>query len=101
MSEPAPQDLSNLDIEKLAQGMLDNFKQVENIMSDFSKTYEQMDLDPFNLGELYNDWFRAAMQNPQKLMAANVELWQNALHLYQRSAMNFLGIESEPVIGSD
>jgi polyhydroxyalkanoate synthase len=98
MSESATQDLSNLDIEKLAQGMLDNFKQVESLMSDFSKTYEQMDLDPFNLGELYNEWFGAAIQNPQKLMAANVELWQNAMHLYQRSAMSFLGIESEPVI---
>ena len=95
MSESTNLDLNNLDIEKLAQGLLENFKNVENIMSDFSKTYEQMDLDPFNLKELYTEWFTAAIQNPQKLAQANVEFWQKAMQLYQRSAMGFLGINAD------
>ena len=55
MSESTKLDFNNLDIEKLAQGLLENFKNVENIMTDFSKTYEQLELDPFNLKELYTE----------------------------------------------
>ena len=98
MSESTNLDFNNLDIEKLAQGLLENFKNVENIMTDFSKTYEQLELDPFNLKELYTEWFMTAIRNPQKLAQINVEFLQNAMHLYQRSAMGFLGINAEPVI---
>ncbi len=98
MSDSKIQDLNNLDIESLAQGLLTNFKNVESIMTDFSKNYEQLDLDPFNLGDLYSEWFTAAIQDPQKLAQANAEFFQNAMQLYQSSAMGFLGIDAEPVV---
>ncbi|MCB1850587.1 MAG: class I poly(R)-hydroxyalkanoic acid synthase [Gammaproteobacteria bacterium] len=98
MRESTALDFNNLDIEKLTEGLLQNFKTVENMMTDFSKTYEQMNLDPFNLSELYREWFAAAIQNPAQMAQKNMEFWQNALHLYQRSAMGLMGMETEPVI---
>ncbi|MGB5651718.1 MAG: class I poly(R)-hydroxyalkanoic acid synthase [Sedimenticolaceae bacterium] len=98
MTESTTQDLYNLDIGELAHGLLENFKNVENIMTDFSKDHAQLDLDPFNLGELYSEWFAAAIQDPQKLAQANLELWQSAIQLCQSSTMGLLGFEAEPVI---
>ena len=98
MSESTNLDLNNLDFEKLAQGLLENFKNVENLMTDFSKTHEQMDLDPFNLKDLYTEWFTTAIQNPQKLAQVNAEFWQKAMQVYQSNAMGFLGIDTPPLI---
>ena len=91
-------EFNDLDFEKLAQGLLENFKNVENIMTDFSKTYEELDLDPFNLKELYTEWFTTAIQNPHKLAQVNMEFWQKAMSLYQNSTIGFLGINADPVI---
>jgi len=98
MRESTNLDLSNLDIENLAQGLLENFKSVENMMIDFSKTYEQLNLDPFNLKELYTDWFVTAIKNPQRLAQVNMEFLQKAMQLYHNSTMGFLGIDTKPVI---
>ena len=98
MTEPTAQNQDNLDIGELAQGLLENFKSVENIMTDFSKIHMQWDPDPLNLGELYTEWFAAAIQDPQKLAQANVEFLQHAIQLCQSSTMGLLGFEAEPVI---
>ncbi len=101
MTESTTQDLDNLDIGELAQGLLQNFKTVENMLSDFSENYAQWDLDPFNLGELYSQWFAAAIQDPQKLAGINMEFWQTAIQLCQSNTMQLLGFEAEPVIEPD
>lgn len=98
MRESINLDFNNLDMENLAQGLLENFKSVENMMIDFSKTYEQLDLDPFNLKELYTNWFVVAIQNPQRLAQINMEFLQRAVQLYHNNAMGFLGIDAKPVI---
>lgn len=98
MSEPIQEDFNPLDVMHLAQGLQGNFQKVEELMSDFSKTYEQMDLDPFNLKDLYAEWFAAAIQDPGGLMTTHMDYLQKSVDLYQRSALSLLGIESEPVV---
>ncbi len=98
MSDSTNQELNTLDFAQLAQGLQENFQRVEDLMTDFSKTYDEMDLDPFNLKDLYGEWFTAAMQDPQKLLSAHADFLQKSLELYQHGAMSLLGIESSPVI---
>ena len=59
MTESTTQDLNSLDIGELTKGLLENFKTVEDMLTDFSKNHAEWDLDPFNLGELYSAWFAA------------------------------------------
>lgn len=101
MTESTALDLNSLGVEELAQGLLQNFKTVENMLTNFSENHAQWDLDPFNLGELYSQWFAAAIQDPQKLAQINMEFWQTANQLCQSNTMRLLGFETEPVIEPD
>ena len=57
-----------------ARELQDNFKQVEEIMAGFAKSYEGMNLDPFNLKKVYADWWTALGSDPQKITQAHMEL---------------------------
>jgi len=98
MSEPTSEDINTLCFTSLAEGLQKNFKRVEEVMADFTKSYEDMELDPFNLSSAYKEWLAALGNNPQELLEANMAYMQNAADLYQRSVMGLLGIEAEPVI---
>lgn len=98
MSKPTSDAMNTLDIASLTQQMQDNFQQMESVMSDFTKSYENMDMDPLNLAPAYKEWVFASASNPQKLLEANMALMQNSFELYQRNAMSLLGVKSEPVM---
>lgn len=98
MSKPTAEGMDTLDFASLAEGLQKNFKRVEGVMMDFAKSYGDMNMDPFNLTFAYKEWFAALARNPQKLIQANMAYLQNAANLYQRSAMNLIGIEAEPVM---
>jgi len=98
MSETKTEDTNTLGFASLAEGLQKNFKRVEEVMADFTKSYEDMDMDPFNLSSAYKDWLASLGDDPQKLIEANMAYMQNAADLYQRSVMGLLGMESEPII---
>jgi len=98
MSKPTTEDMNTLNFSSLAEGLQENFMRVEDVMADFAKSYEDMDMDPFNLTSAYKEWLAAVGSNPQDLIEANMAYLQNATNLYQRSVMSLLGIEAEPVI---
>ncbi len=98
MSEPTTEDMNTLDFTSLAEGLQKNFTRVEGVMADFAKSYEDMNIDPFNLTSAYTEWLTALMSNPQKLIEANTAYLQSSANLYQRSTMSLLGIEAETVI---
>ncbi|MCB1637600.1 MAG: class I poly(R)-hydroxyalkanoic acid synthase, partial [Thiothrix sp.] len=82
-----------------AKEMEANFKKVEEIMSGFAKSYEDMNLDPFNLSQLYRDWLTAMSRNPDKLVQANIEFWQKSMQLTQQAFASLSGQKAEePVI---
>jgi len=98
MTEPTNEDMNTLDFTSLAEGLQKNFERMEGVMTGFSKTYDDMNMDPFNLTSAYKEWLAALASNPQKLAEANMAYMQNATNLYQRSMMSLLGIEAGPVI---
>ncbi|MCU7863908.1 MAG: class I poly(R)-hydroxyalkanoic acid synthase, partial [Candidatus Thiodiazotropha sp. (ex Lucinoma borealis)] len=98
MSESTNQEINTLDFVQLAEGLQENFQRVEDLMTDFSEGFKEMDMDPFNLKQLYGEWLMAAIQDPQKLMGTHTGYLQKSMELYRHSALSFLGIDSPPVV---
>ena len=97
MSENAQPEINTLGFAA-AKEMKENFKQVEEIMAGFAKSYENMKLDPFNLTQVYSDWWKAVSADPQKMIQANMEYFQKSMELTQQAFMSMLGQESQPVV---
>ena len=79
MSENAQNEVNTLGFAA-AKELRDNFKQVEEIMAGFAKSYENMKLDPFNLTQAYGEWWKAVSADPQALMQKNIEYWQKSTY---------------------
>lgn len=97
MSENAQNEVNTLGFAA-AKELRDNFKQVEEIMAGFAKSYENMKLDPFNLTQAYGDWWKAVSSDPQAFMQKNIEYWQKSLELGQQAMMALMGQKPEPVV---
>jgi len=54
-------------------------------------------LDPFNAMESFAEGARQLAGNPEKLVKANLDLWQQHLDLWEHAAKKMLGAETEPV----
>ncbi|MEM9182803.1 MAG: class I poly(R)-hydroxyalkanoic acid synthase, partial [Pseudomonadota bacterium] len=54
-------------------------------------------MDPFNALSSFGEGMRQMAMNPQKLMAANMELWQSHMNLWQETTRKMMGQESTPV----
>ncbi|TWB83066.1 polyhydroxyalkanoate synthase [Nitrospirillum amazonense] len=55
-------------------------------------------LDPFNLGGAFMEMTARLMADPNRLIEAQLGLWQDYLALWQRTAQRLMGEEAEPVI---
>ncbi len=78
-----------------AKELQKNFKQVEEIMKGFAKSYENIQLDPMNLSKAYAEWMKAVSNHPQKLLQANTDYWQKSVELTQQAMMAMMGQQPE------
>lgn len=103
MSKPEQSEINTLGFASTTMELQKNFKQVEEIMANFAKSYEHMDLDPFNLMKSSAEWYAALAKDPQKAINANISFLQKSMELYQQSLTNLLGgaVASEPVIAEE
>ncbi len=81
-----------------AELLAGNIRQMEKILGDISSVYKHQDTDPFHLGDASSAWFEAISKDPQKIFQAGFQYWQDAMKLYQQSALSLMGGSSEPVI---
>ena len=98
MADTEQNSINALGFASMAKEMQANFKQVEELMTGFTKSYEGMNLDPFNMKQAYSDWWEAVAKNPQKVMEANMAFWQKSLELTQQAMFGFMGADTAPVI---
>lgn len=102
MSEQDNTGINALGFASTAEEMKKNFKQVEDFMKSFSESHESMDLDPFNLGDAYTEWFNALAKDPQKATQSGMDFWQKSMALSQQSMMNMMAGQgqkkADPVI---
>ena len=99
MADNDQNPINALGFASVAKELHENFKQVEEIMSGFAKSYENIAFDPFNLRDAYGEWLEALAKNPQKVIEANMTFWQKSMELSQKAMMSFLsGQPTDPVI---
>jgi len=97
MSDNATNEINTLGFAT-AKELQENFRQVEEIMKGFAKSYENMQLDPMNLSKAYTEWMQAISSNPQKLLEANMEYWQKSMELTQQTMMAMMGQKPDKVV---
>jgi poly[(R)-3-hydroxyalkanoate] polymerase subunit PhaC len=72
-----------LDIQKL---LIKNFNPKDPLLST---------KDPFNLASAIMDFQKKVYQNPQKLMNAQQQLWENQMNLWYQASKKFMGTEDK------
>lgn len=70
------------------------------LMTTPQETVKNM-LDPFNVMGSFTEGAKQLASNPEKLMHANMELWQQHMALWQHTADKMLGKKSAPVAVAD
>lgn len=86
--------------ENLAQEFLKiaakNQELLTKLMASPQETMAQL-LDPLNVAESFTKGAQQLVSNPEKLMQANMQLWQDHLALWQQATQRALGADPNPV----
>src|SRR5215471_8188887 len=85
---------------ELARAMAGIAEQSQRLVSDFvARNQERLnDPDPLNVGRAFYEMTTRLMADPQKLIQAQMSLWQDYMNLWQSAARRMMGQEAEPVI---
>jgi polyhydroxyalkanoate synthase len=86
---------------ELAQTMAGIADRSQRLVSEFlTRNQETLEAgpDPLNVGRAFYEMTRRLMADPQKLVQAQMSLWQDYMNLWQSTARRMMGQESEPVI---
>ncbi|MEM9533471.1 MAG: class I poly(R)-hydroxyalkanoic acid synthase [Pseudomonadota bacterium] len=73
-----------------------NSEAMTDLLKSPQETLTNM-LDPFNALNSFGEGMRQMAMDPQKLLEANMELWQQHMSLWQETTKKMLGQESQPV----
>ncbi|MDJ0832692.1 MAG: class I poly(R)-hydroxyalkanoic acid synthase [Gammaproteobacteria bacterium] len=84
-----------LGFASVAEGLESSFKQAEVLLQEFTRQSQDFDWDPLKAAPVYNELFNKMLQNPQKVMQANLEFWKQGMELYQNSLHTLIN-GSEP-----
>jgi polyhydroxyalkanoate synthase len=86
---------------ELARTMAGIAEQSQRLVSDFlTRTHDGngSNPDPLNIGHAFYEMTARLMSDPQRLVQAQMSLWQDYMNLWQSTARRMMGQESEPVI---
>ena len=100
---PAPAALGGLspeESEKLQEAFKDIATRSQKLLQDFSQRYQadgQQPADPLHLTQTFMDFTAKLLADPNRLVQAQVELWQQYMKLWQVTAQRMMGQTVEPV----
>ena len=100
---PAPAALGGLspeESEKLQEAFKDIATRSQRLLQDFSQRYQadgQQSADPLHLTQTFMDFTAKMLADPNRLVQAQVELWQQYMKLWQVTAQRMMGQTVEPV----
>ncbi|MBL0899029.1 MAG: class I poly(R)-hydroxyalkanoic acid synthase [Reyranella sp.] len=100
---PAPKVLPGLspqDAEKLQTAFKDIAMRSQKLLQDFSERYKaggQQPADPLNLTQTFMDFTSKMLADPNRLVQAQMELWQQYMKLWQVTAQRMMGQQVDPV----
>ena len=93
MPDPAELSKTMTRIAEQSQRLVQDF--MERQASDGGSGYAV--LDPVVVTKSFQNWLQAAMQDPQRLAQAQLQLWTDYANLWQSATRRMLGQEAEPV----
>jgi polyhydroxyalkanoate synthase len=92
--------LSAAESERLQLALKDIAERSQKVLQDFAQRYQAegpQPVDPLNLTRTFLDFTAKMMADPNKLMQAQIELWQQYMKLWQVTAQRMMGQPVEPV----
>jgi polyhydroxyalkanoate synthase len=95
------QDIPTPDAAELSRNLMEVAARSQEMVREFLEKQKQgsgAPVDPLNIGEAFFEMTQQMATNPQKIVEAQINLWQDYMGLWQHAAERMLGRESEPVI---
>jgi polyhydroxyalkanoate synthase len=92
--------LSAAESEKMQVALKDIAERSQKLLQDFAKRYEAdgpQAADPLKLTQTFMDFTAKMLADPNKLLQAQMELWQQYMRLWQATAQRMMGQPAEPV----
>ena len=100
MTEDKKQSVVNGDLESMSAEFMKILAQNQEtylkLMSAPQQAMKNL-MDPFNIMSSFTAGAQQLASNPEKLMQANLDLWQQHMKLWQHAADRMLGKKTEPV----
>src|SRR6266481_5164519 len=92
--------LSAAESEKMQAAFKDIAERSQKLLQDFAKRYDtdgpQL-ADPLKLTQTFIDFTAKMLADPNRLLQAQLELWQQYMRLWQVTAQRMMGQQAEPV----
>src|SRR6476646_1385619 len=92
---------SAADAEKLQVALKDIAERSQKLLEEFTERYKAegpQPVDPLKLTQTFMDFTAKMMADPNRLVQAQMELWQQYLKLWQVTAQRMMGHPAEPVV---
>ena len=94
MADKPDRDAKLPDPVEMSKMMTDIAERSQRVVTDFLSRQSPLAFgnpDPLNLGQAFFDMTARMMQNPAKLVQAQISLWQDYMSLWQSTTRNMLG----------
>jgi polyhydroxyalkanoate synthase len=93
--------LSEAETEKMRVAFKDIAERSQKLLKEFAERYAAegpQPADPLHLTHTFMDFTAKMLADPNKLVQAQVELWQQYMKLWQTTAQRMMGQQVEPVV---
>ena len=96
-----PFDFPLPDPAEFSRNLMEVAARSQELIQEFAKHQQEAgddNPDPLNIGQAFMELTTNMMTEPQKIVQAQLNLWQNYVDLWQSAAQRMLGNTSKPVI---
>ncbi len=101
--EPRMADFKIADPEVIGRSMADIAERSQRLVGDWLDRQSKAtpSADPLNIGRAFMEMTAKLMQNPTRLVQAQIGFWQDYVTLWQNTTRRLMGIDTNPVISVD
>src|ERR1044071_6031980 len=99
--QPAVPGLSAEESERMKGAFKDIAERSQKLLQDFAEKYKAdgpQPADPLRLTQTFMDFTAKMLADPNRLLQAQMELWQQYMNLWQVTAQRMMGQKVEPVV---
>ena len=101
----SPSDLPLPDPAEFSRNLMEVAARCQELIQEYARHQAEEsgsdNPDPLNVGEAFLELTRTMMSDPQKMVQAQLNLWQNYVDLWHNTAQRMMGTPTEPLIQPD